>query len=57
MGIGGRASGGQWRGAQDTATAGLIPIWWDDGDSGNGSYSLFNRNTGAVTQTAIVNRS
>jgi endoglucanase len=41
--------------AQDTTTAGLVPIWWDNGGSGSGSYSLFNRNTGAVTQTAIVN--
>jgi endoglucanase len=41
--------------AQDTTTAGLIPIWWDNGGSGSGSYSLFNRNSGAVTQAQIVN--
>jgi len=41
--------------AQDTTTAGLVPIWWDNGGSGNESFSLFNRDTGAVTQAAIVN--
>ena len=41
--------------AQDTTTAGLIPIWWDNGGSGSGSFSLFNRNTGAVSQPDIVN--
>jgi endoglucanase len=41
--------------AQDTTTAGLVPIWWDNGGSGNESFSLFNRSTGAVTQSAIVN--
>jgi endoglucanase len=41
--------------AQDTATAGLVPIWWDNGGSGNESFALFDRNTGAVTQSAIVN--
>ena len=41
--------------AQDTTTAGLIPIWWDNGGSGSGSFSLFNRNSGAVTQPEIVN--
>ncbi|MBN1605945.1 MAG: glycoside hydrolase family 5 protein [Polyangiaceae bacterium] len=40
--------------AQDTTTAGLVPIWWDNGGSGNESFSLFNRNTGDVTQSAIV---
>ena len=41
--------------AQDTTTAGLVPIWWDNGGSGSQSFSLFNRNTGAVSQQAIVN--
>ena len=41
--------------AQDTTTAGLIPIWWDNGGSGSSSFSLFNRSTGAVTQPDIVN--
>jgi endoglucanase len=41
--------------AQDTTTAGIVPIWWDNGGSGSESFSLFNRNTGAVTQSAIVN--
>jgi len=40
--------------AQDTTTAGLVPIWWDNGGSGNESFSLFDRNSGAVTQQAIV---
>jgi len=40
--------------AQDTTTAGLVPIWWDNGGSGNSSFSLFNRNTGAVSQQQIV---
>jgi endoglucanase len=41
--------------AQDTTTAGLVPIWWDNGGSGSGSYALFDRNSGAVTQPEIVN--
>ncbi len=40
--------------AQDTATAGLVPVWWDNGGSGSESFSLFDRNSGAVTQQAIV---
>ncbi len=40
--------------AQDTTTAGLVPIWWDNGGSGSGSYALFNRTSGAQTQTTIV---
>jgi endoglucanase len=40
--------------AQDTTTAGLVPIWWDNGGSGNESFALFDRNSGAVTQQAIV---
>jgi endoglucanase len=41
--------------AQDTTTAALVPIWWDNGGSGSGSYALFNRSSGAVTQPTIVN--
>ncbi len=40
--------------AQDTTTAGLVPIWWDNGGSGSESFSLFNQNTGAITQPTIV---
>ena len=40
--------------AQDTTTAAIVPIWWDNGGSGNESFALFNRNTGAVTQSSIV---
>jgi endoglucanase len=40
--------------AQDTTTAGLVPIWWDNGGSGSGSYALFNRNSGAETYPTIV---
>ena len=40
--------------AQDTTTAGIVPIWWDNGGSGSESFALFNRSTGAVTQSAIV---
>jgi endoglucanase len=40
--------------AQDTTTGGLVPIWWDNGGSGSGSYALFNRNSGAETYPTIV---
>lgn len=40
--------------AQDLTTAGLVPIWWDNGGSGNESFALFDRNSGAVTQQAIL---
>ena len=40
--------------AQDTTTAGLVPIWWDNGGSGSQSFALFDRNSGAVTQSSIV---
>src|SRR5262245_40912436 len=40
--------------AQDVTTAGMVPIWWDNGGSGNGSYGLFNRTTGAQTFSTIV---
>ena len=40
--------------AQDATTAGLVPIWWDNGGSGSSSFPLFDRITGAVTQPSIV---
>jgi len=40
--------------AQDTTTAAIVPIWWDNGGSGSESFALFDRNTGAVTQPSIV---
>ncbi len=40
--------------SQDTTTAGLIPLWWDNGGSGSGSFALFDRSSGAVTQSTIV---
>ncbi len=40
--------------SQDTTTANIVPIWWDNGGSGTSSFSLFDRNTGAVTQQTIV---
>jgi endoglucanase len=41
--------------SQDTTTANIVPIWWDNGGSGSESFALFNRNSGAVTQQNIVN--
>jgi endoglucanase len=40
--------------SQDVTTAGMVPIWWDNGSSGNGSYGLFNRTTGAQTFPTII---
>ncbi len=40
--------------AQDTTTAGIVPIWWDNGGSGSQSFSLFDRNSGAINQASIV---
>jgi aryl-phospho-beta-D-glucosidase BglC (GH1 family) len=40
--------------SQDTTTASIVPIWWDNGGSGNESFAIFNRNTGAATQSTIV---
>ena len=40
--------------AQDTTTAGLVPVWWDNGGSGTSSFALFDRNSGAQTQSTIV---
>ncbi|MGC9984800.1 MAG: glycoside hydrolase family 5 protein [Polyangia bacterium] len=36
--------------SQDTTTAGMCPVWWDNG----GSYAIFNRTTGAITYPTIV---
>ena len=40
--------------SQDVTTAGMVPVWWDNGGTGNGSYGLFNRTTGAQTFPTIV---
>ncbi|MEO8900448.1 MAG: glycoside hydrolase family 5 protein [Polyangiaceae bacterium] len=40
--------------AQDTTTAGLVPIWWDNGGSGTSSFSLFDRSSGAQSYPSIV---
>ena len=40
--------------AQDVTTAGMVPVWWDNGGTGSGSYALFNRTTGAQTYPTIV---
>jgi len=40
--------------SQDVTTAGMVPIWWDNGGSGSGSYGLFNRTTGAQTFPTII---
>jgi hypothetical protein len=40
--------------SQDTTTAGLVPIWWDNGGSGSGSFAIFNRSSGAQTEPTIV---
>jgi endoglucanase len=40
--------------SQDTATAGMCSMWWDNGGSGKGSYAIFDRNTGAQTFPTIV---
>jgi endoglucanase len=40
--------------SQDTTTAGMVPIWWDNGGTGNGSYAIFNRTTGAQTFASII---
>jgi endoglucanase len=37
--------------ARDTSTAGICPMWWDNG----GSFAIFNRSTGAQTFPTIVN--
>jgi endoglucanase len=40
--------------SQDVTTAGMVPIWWDNGGSGSGSYAIFNRTTGAQTYPTII---
>jgi endoglucanase len=40
--------------AQDTTTAGLVPVWWDNGGSGASSFAIFDRTSGAQTQSTIV---
>ncbi len=40
--------------AQDVTTAAMVPIWWDNGGSGSGSFGLFDRSTGAQTYPTIV---
>ena len=40
--------------SQDVTTAGMVPVWWDNGGSGNGSYGLFNRTSGAQTYATII---
>lgn len=40
--------------AQDTTTAGLVPVWWDNGGSGTSSFAIFDRTSGAQTQSTIV---
>jgi len=40
--------------SQDVTAAGMCPVWWDNGGSGSGSYAIFNRTTGAITQPTIV---
>jgi endoglucanase len=40
--------------SQDVTTAGMVPVWWDNGGSGTGSYAIFNRTTGAQTFPTIV---
>jgi endoglucanase len=40
--------------AQDTTTGGLVPIWWDNGGSGTGSFDLFDRASGTQPYPTIV---
>jgi endoglucanase len=40
--------------SQDVTTAGMVPVWWDNGGSGQGSYAVFNRTTGAQTWPTII---
>lgn len=34
---------------------GSVPIWWDNGVTGNNGFGLFNRNSCQITQPAIIN--
>jgi endoglucanase len=40
--------------SQDVTTAGMVPVWWDNGGTGKGSYAIFNRTTGAQTYPTII---
>jgi Endoglucanase len=40
--------------SRDVTAAGMCPMWWDNGGSGNNSYAIFNRTTGSQTQPTIV---
>jgi endoglucanase len=40
--------------SQDTTTGGLVPIWWDNGGSGSGSFVLFDRTSGTQPFPTIV---
>ena len=40
--------------SQDVTTAGMVPVWWDNGGTGSGSYAIFNRTTGAQTYPTII---
>ena len=33
---------------------GMVPVWWDNGDTNKYGFALFNRYTAAVTQSAII---
>ena len=33
---------------------GVVPMWWDDGYSGNHTFGLFNRNTGAQSVPDVI---
>ena len=32
----------------------MVPVWWDNGGTGSGSYAIFNRTTGAQTYPTII---
>jgi endoglucanase len=40
--------------AQDVTTAGMVPVWWDNGGTGNGSFAIFDRTSGVQTYPTIV---
>jgi endoglucanase len=40
--------------SQDTTTANLVPVWWDNGGSGSQSFAIFDRTSGSQTQPTIV---
>ncbi|UUA74198.1 cellulase family glycosylhydrolase [Cellvibrio sp. QJXJ] len=39
---------------QSAYDRGLVPIYWDNGYSGDGGFALFNRNTGAQLEPALI---